>query len=420
MDTRKFVNNYDNKEIATSGISLDSAEGLQITMDSLENQGIGMEPNIYLQMVMDAMPATGVTTATNQVPVQFLQHWMNRFITAVTQATKADEFMGRTTVGEWFQEEVVLRVRELTGSVRPYGDHAQPPLAGYNWNMEARTIVRFSQGIMTGALEEQRLAALGQKASAYESDRAALALAFRLNTNAVAFFGYNLGRNKTYGLLNDPNLADYIQVPQVALSDTETTTKWEDKDFYEIVRDLTVMVSTLQAQCKGNFDPRKDAFKFGIRCPAPSTWRRSTSTVTRSTSSSTRLGPRLSSSTSPSSTALSLATMSCTSSSRLSTATLSLSRLSLRRSASSVRFSVPRVSTSSTPTLRRAASLNSLSASCASSASNKRRRKDAKKGLRLRSGLFFYFESPDLTWRESVCYNMRHEKSPFSTSRRLP
>lgn len=263
-NTRKFVNNYDNKDIAASGITLDSADGLQVTMDSLEMQGIGMEPNLHIQMVMDAMPQGTVTTATNQGPVQFLQHWMNRFITAVTQATKADEFMGRTTVGEWFQEEVVLRVRELTGSVRPYGDHAQPPLAGYNWNMEARTIVRFSQGILTGALEEQRLAALGQKASAYESDRAALALAFKLNTNAVAFFGYNLGRNKTYGLLNDPNLPDYVQVPGVALSDTESTTKWEDKDFYEIVRDLTFMVATLQAQCKANFDPRKDAFKFGI------------------------------------------------------------------------------------------------------------------------------------------------------------
>ena len=162
-----------------------------------EGKLIGMEQNMHLQMVMDAMPDAGVTTASNQVPVQFLQHWMNRFITAVTQATKADEFMGRTTVGEWFQEEVVLRVRELTGSVRPYGDHAQPPLAGYNWNYEERTIVRFAQGILTGALEEARLAAIGQKSSAYESDRAALGLAFKLNTNAVAFFGYNLGYNKT-------------------------------------------------------------------------------------------------------------------------------------------------------------------------------------------------------------------------------
>ena len=240
------------------------------SVEALERLGIGMEPNMHLQAVMDAMPDNGVTVPSNQVPVQFLQYWMNRFITVMTQACKADELLGRTTVGEWFQESVVLRVRELTGSVRPYGDHAQPPLAGYNWNYEERTIVRFAQGILTGKLEEQRMAAIGQKASAYESDRAALALAFKLNQNAVAFFGYNLGVNKTYGLLNDPNLADYYQVPAVVIDPDAASpadkfsTQWIDKDFYEIVRDLTVIVATAQTQCKGNFDPRKDAFKFGI------------------------------------------------------------------------------------------------------------------------------------------------------------
>lgn len=260
---RKYFNAF-KTEKQLAGFALDSAEGINHSIGALEQQGIGMEPNMHLQMVMDAMPQAGVTTASNQVPVQFLQHWMNRFITVMTQATKADEFLGRTTVGEWFQESVVLRVRELTASVRPYGDHAQPPVAGYNWNYEERTIVRFAQAILTGKLEEQRMAAVGQKASAYESDRAALSLGFKLNDNAVAFFGYNLGRNKTYGLLNDPNLTDYMQVPEVDLGGGTTTTKWEDKDFYEIVRDLTVIVGTAQAQCKGNFDPRKDPFKLGI------------------------------------------------------------------------------------------------------------------------------------------------------------
>lgn len=262
QSVRKYFYDF-SKEKVQEGLALDSAEGLIRTTEALDRMGIGMDENIHLKMVMDAMPTTGVTTASNQVPVQFLQHWMNRFITVMTQACKADELLGRTTVGEWFQESVVLRVRELTGMPRPYGDHAQPPLAGYNWNYEERTIVRFAQGILTGKLEEQRMAAIGQKASAYESDRAALALGFMLNQNAVAFFGYNLGQNKTYGLLNDPNLTDYVEVPAVDIDGTPSTF-WEDKDFYEIVRDLTVIVATAQTQCKGNFDPRKDAFKFGI------------------------------------------------------------------------------------------------------------------------------------------------------------
>ena len=252
---------YDfSKESVAQGFALDSAEGVMHSIEALDRMGIGMEQNMHLQMVMDAMPDAGVTTASNQVPVQFLQHWMNKIITVVTQATTADEFLGRSTYGEWYQESIVLRLRELTGAVRPYGDHAQAPLARYNYNQEDRTIVRFAQGILTGALEEARLAAIGQKSSAYESDRAALGLAFKLNTNAVAFFGYNLGYNKTYGILNDPNLAPYVAVPENKNGDTE----WSKKDFYEIVRDLNTAVAELQKQCAGNFIQSKHAFKLGI------------------------------------------------------------------------------------------------------------------------------------------------------------
>ena len=247
-------------KLRTEGYALDEAPENLRTMDNLAKMGVSFDQNASaIKYVMDSMPTQTLTDPTAQVPVQLLQHWMNKVITVVTQATTADDFLGRSTVGEWYQEEIVLRVRELTGSLRPYGDHAQAPLAGYNWNEEARTIVRFAQGILTGALEEARLAAMGQKASAYESDRAALGLAFKLNTNAVAFYGYNIGRNKTYGILNDPNLPDYISVPE---QDGET--EWSKKDFYGIVRDLNTAVAALQKQCGGNFIPSKHSFKIGL------------------------------------------------------------------------------------------------------------------------------------------------------------
>lgn len=253
-------------KVPTDGFVLDQAPENLRTLENLELMGVSindMSPGV--KYVMDAYPTQGVTNPTAQVPVQFLQHWMNKIITVVTQATTADEFLGRSTYGEWWQESVVLRLRELTGAVRPYGDHAQAPLARYNFNQEDRTIVRFAQGILTGALEEARLAAMGQKASAYESDRAALGLAFKLNTNAVAFYGYNMGVNKTYGILNDPNLNEdgFIAVPSVG-SGADAYTEWAKKNFYEIVRDLNFAVATLQKKCGGNFIPSKHAFKFGI------------------------------------------------------------------------------------------------------------------------------------------------------------
>ena len=248
-------------KVKVEGFVLDEAPENLRTMENLEMLGVSFNQSSEgVKYVMDSMPTQGVTNPTAQVPVQFLQHWMNKIITVVTQATTADEFLGRSTYGEWYQESVVLRLRELTGSVRPYGDHAQAPLARYNYNQEDRTLVRFAQGILTGALEEARLAAMGQKASAYESDRAALGLAFKLNTNAVAFFGYNLGYNKTYGILNDPNLGPYQQVPATSSGDTQ----WAKKDFYQIVTDLNVAVAELQKQCAGIFIPSKHAFKIGI------------------------------------------------------------------------------------------------------------------------------------------------------------
>ena len=390
--TAKYFYDFSNEKVR-DGFALDSAEGVMHSVEALERLGIGMEPNMHLQMVMDAMPTNGVTTASNQVPVQFLQHWMNRFITVMTQACKADELLGRTTIGEWFQESVVLRVRELTGTVRPYGDHAQPPIAGYNWNYEDRTIVRFSQGILTGKLEEQRMAAVGQKASAYESDRAALSLAFKLNQNAVAFFGYNLGRNKTYGLLNDPNLTDYVQVPAVDLGGGETTTKWEDKDFYEIVRDLTVMVRPSRPSARATSTLARTRSSSASRWAAHSTSRRSTSTVTPCTSSSRRPGRRPPSSMCLSSTTPWLATMFSTSSFRASTPTPSSSRLSLPPSVSSARCRVRLACTSSTATRLRAALWSSRWASPASSASNPKPRGTAK-GTRHESGGFSF-----LKWR---------------------
>lgn len=247
-------------KVKVEGFALDEAPENLRTMENLALMGISMnEKSSGVKYVMDAMPTQGITNPTAQVPVQFLQHWMNKIITVVTQATTADEFLGRSTYGEWYQESIVLRLRELTGSVRPYGDHAQAPLARYNYNQEDRTIVRFAQGILTGALEEARLAAMGQKSSAYESDRAALGLAFKLNTNAVAFFGYNLGVNKTYGILNDPNLFPYSSVPAA-----NGKTEWAEKDFYGMVRDLNTAVAELQKQCAGNFIPSKHAFKIAI------------------------------------------------------------------------------------------------------------------------------------------------------------
>ena len=41
-------------------------------------------------------------------------------------------------------------------------------------------------------------------------------------------------------------------------------TSWDNKDFYEIVRDLVYIVADLQKQCNGLFIPQRDKFIIGV------------------------------------------------------------------------------------------------------------------------------------------------------------
>lgn len=241
------------------GFVMDAAPAEFRTMENMEKMGISFnadsDPVAYI--------CDGLSTVTDpsvSVPYQFLQFWMRDPIKVVTQATVADDFLGRANYGEWWHEAIVLRIRELTGHTAPYGDWANAPRVGRNYNQEERTIVRFSAGLVTGALEAARTAAMGGGFSQYQDERDAIAQAFRLDTNAVAFFGYRLGLAKNYGILNDPNLAAYKAVPKNA----DNKTEWVDKTYYDIVRDLNTMVAELQVQCGGQFIPSKDAFKIGL------------------------------------------------------------------------------------------------------------------------------------------------------------
>lgn len=239
------------------GLAMDSFEGG--TAEFLETLGIGCDcADEAVKYVMDALPP--ITEGSIITPWQFLQHWMPKAITVVTQACKIDDLVGRTIAGEWHDESIVQEIVEYTGHTRPYGDKTNTPLAGFNRVYEDRTIIRFEEGLMTGKLEELRTEAAGSRLSSYDARRAALASAFKLDQNAVGFFGYNLGRNKTYGLLNDPNLPNFGQVAKGAAN----STLWSTKTYHEIIRDINTAVAELRTQTGTNFDPDRDSFVLGV------------------------------------------------------------------------------------------------------------------------------------------------------------
>lgn len=230
------------------------------TMNTLEGLGIHIEGralNDMMSYAKDALPDT-VTSQSVGTPIQFLQHWMPETIRVLTQARTADELLGREIAGSWEDEEIVQKISERVGQALPYGDYANTHNADWNPSYERRTIVRFEDGLTVNRLEEARAARINMNSA--EEKRASVAESLAIAMNEVAFVGYNNGTNRTYGILNDPNLPNYVTVATGAASGTA----WSTKTFDEIVNDFKVAMSALRVRTGNNFNPNKDAVTVGI------------------------------------------------------------------------------------------------------------------------------------------------------------
>lgn len=192
------------------------------------------------------------TTPSAMTPVQFLQFWIPEMVEVVTASRDADAILGRDFAGSWEDEEIVQTVIEYAGQARPYGDKTNLNLADYNVNFETRTIVRFEEDVEVGKLEAARASKM--RVDAQGSKRYAASLALAINANQIAFYGYNAGDNRTYGLLNDPNLPAYTTLPAGSAGSSE----WMSKTFNEIVADIKSMFAALRVRTGNNFKPERD------------------------------------------------------------------------------------------------------------------------------------------------------------------
>lgn len=231
------------------------------TMATLNNLGIFISPavmrDIMRNYATDGLPSPQ-TVPSMATPIQFLQYFIPNAIKVITKARKADELLGRDVGGRWEQGEVVQPILEVSGQAQPYGDKTNKNVNGYNANFERRTIVQFEQDIEVGILEQERGAAMRVDPSALKRDGAAESLA--ISANETAFYGYNDGNNRTYGILNDVNLSAYVTVA----SGAGGYTTWATKTFNEIVNDFKVAFSALRSKTGSNFDPYSDACTCGI------------------------------------------------------------------------------------------------------------------------------------------------------------
>lgn len=233
-------------------ITLDGATGTtETTLDAL---GVHYTPSALAEFkayATDAAPNLQ-TTPSNMTPVQFLQFWIPEMVEVITASRDADEIMGRDFAGSWEDEQIVQGIIEYVGQARPYGDKTNLNLADYNVSFETRTIVRFEEDVEVGKLEMARASKM--RIDAHSAKRTAAALALSIAANDIAFNGFNGGSNRTYGLLNDPNLPAYTTVADGSAG----TSEWMTKTFNEIVADIKTMFAALRVRTGNNFKPERD------------------------------------------------------------------------------------------------------------------------------------------------------------------
>jgi len=216
--------------------------------------------NFYAQ---DVAPTNGFIQAPNTipsigVPVQFTQFWDPGFILNITKARKGDALVGRSVVGDQWDNQVVLTQLEVSGSPAPYQDYSNYNLTGQNLNFGYMSIVRFALGLQSFLQEEETYAKMKQNVTA--NKRLGVMRGLAILRNQICFYGYNNGLNTTTGILNDPSLP----APVTLAPGVSGYSNWNNKTFIEIINDIIFLTSTLLVQSGSNIDPNKDEIILAI------------------------------------------------------------------------------------------------------------------------------------------------------------
>lgn len=185
-----------------------------------------------------------VTAASMPTPLQFLQQWLPGFVKVITAARKIDAILGVKTVGSWEDQEIVQGIIEPEAIAQEYGDYTNTPLTSWNPNFERRTIVRSELGMQVFLLEEARAATM--RIGSAEQKRQAAAIGLEQLRNAIGFYGWSSGNNRTFGFLNEPGLLPFNTVAGGA---------WSTKTFLQITNDIRIAIRDLRVQSQDLIDP---------------------------------------------------------------------------------------------------------------------------------------------------------------------
>lgn len=247
-------------------LAMDAAQVTMAAVTQLRRLGLDFDVDTVAQQVHylyaqkrtagDAAFTAPQLTPSIPTPVQFLQTWLPGFVKILTSARKIDDLIGVKTVGDWEDDQIVQGIIEPSAAAAEYGDYNAIPLANWTTNFEIRNLVRGELGIAVGLLEEGRSAAM--RVASAEEKRQSAAIGLEIMRNAIGFYGWNNGNNRTFGFLNDPYLPAYITAPSGGSGG------WAEGTFATIQADLRAAIVQLRVQSQDQIDPEKVEMTLAI------------------------------------------------------------------------------------------------------------------------------------------------------------
>ncbi|MEG0966696.1 MAG: DUF2184 domain-containing protein [Pseudomonas sp.] len=198
------------------------------------------------------------TPPTIGAPLQFYQTILPGLVQFATTPWVADQLIGSDGVGNWMDEEVIQGLIEPVGLAQPYTDQGNIPLASFNPGWETRRIERFEQGYEVGPLEQERMSAAG--IDPRNEKRKAAQRSLDYTRDVIAFYGFNSGLGRTFGILNDPALPAYVAVA----AGTGGGTTWASKTSQEVIADIIQIIEGIRIRSGMTVDPTTAAITMGV------------------------------------------------------------------------------------------------------------------------------------------------------------
>lgn len=203
-----------------------------------------LQENGYFKRFSDATPT--ITPNNIGAPAGLLSQLSKQAVENILTARRGEEIIGgRTKLLDWAEENVYIPFIERTGQTEAYGDFNQPTSSGMNASFNNFGHYRFSAMVQVGTLLQEQYAKLGMNAEIEVQNAATEALAVEFNRTAI--YGYVSNSSNqflTYGLLNNPDLAPFVN----------SNTTFENMTWEEVVAFFAKAVSELNLKTGGHVD----------------------------------------------------------------------------------------------------------------------------------------------------------------------